>query len=375
MDPYVVCGCSGAATNCTFCQGRTVDTAAIVPNGPQGAVTCGELVSFAPNITDPTVCNITSVLYEPFCCPTHSRCNICPSNSSVGYVDQPIPFLNLTCGLAELIVAAEPPNKCAKAQASNMDLIDIPAICGCQGSSPPNTCSFCNVSQMPNPNFPILVLNELGTCGGFGVLAKYVVNQTFCQEEFAKLAQGCCLSPSRPCSVCPDKSMVGYPTKTVPSTRLTCLDLDILAGFDTTGSCPQTSRENLDYAAYCGCKGATAPNQCSFCPTGYAVTDPTLPIPFQNGMTCSQAQDLATYVVNATICSQDIARFATYCCHISTGSNTNTASGTPSTGTTATSTSNLNGASGGVVVHAATMGWIAGSTIVMALTFVWSVLA
>ena len=191
----------------------------------------------------------------------------------------------------------------------------------------PNFCTFCNASEMPDPTFPVSLYGEVGTCQQFGEVSTYISSLSVCETDFANLAQGCCLSPGRPCSVCPDKSMVGDPSKPLIVEPLTCLDLDILAGFATADQCPKAHSENLDFAAFCGCKGTTAPDQCSFCPDGMVVTDPALRLPNQVGLTCGQAADFARYIVNATFCAEQVAPVGEkFCCHNATNASNSSAS-------------------------------------------------
>jgi hypothetical protein len=97
---------------------------------------------------------------------------------------------------------------------------------------------------------------------------------------------------------------------------LTCGDLDVLIRETTQEKCPAALQElnkDFDYSRYCGCQGLDSmPPTCDFC-GALPVTDPTVVIPEQDGITCDYANDVAPFIVNQDNCTS-LAEDRSLCC-------------------------------------------------------------
>jgi hypothetical protein len=75
--------------------------------------------------------------------------------------------------------------------------------------------------------------------------------------------------------------------------------------------------EFIDFAAYCGCEGSTAPNLCEACSDGGVIEDPTQVVtnPFLNTTyTCEEGAELVSFLVSTIACATFTPIIDQACC-------------------------------------------------------------
>ena len=199
--------------------------------------------------------------------------------------------------------------------------IDIPSFCGCSGAPIPNLCPLCNTSvantrsslNVGNSSYPF-------NCSELEVIAKYITNQDYCLEVSSWSTACCTVSSNDTCSICPVGSRVQQsPDLQVPSFGgATCASLDFNLSSLPLDGCHAIQAEVstvLDVAAWCGCQGVQPPDFCPFCQNASKpMPNPEYIIPASGGLTCRDASNLARFIVDPTICFQEIGLVARGCC-------------------------------------------------------------
>ena len=325
-NPYAYCGCGTSnstappiASPCDFCANRTIDMTAKIPLlGAVNISTCAEAANVIPSLGSGLKCSVALHLLEPICCPetlgnqtgtNQSICGICGLNTPVGSPDKVLPILKHSCGILDMGLGFTPPGECSAAVAALSSTFDIQAFCGCPGASPPDLCQFCNVSDMPFPDFPLG--NE--TCRDFAALAPYLTDQTLCDSQYTNLHAGCCPTGNQTCSVCANNTAIPDPQRPLHLAPYTCGELNFLLGFFQ--QCPSSTEYGIDFSGWCGCPGTSASDLCPLCPSGESITHPSMIVPETTiNVTCEQAAQIAVFVNNETVCSTDVALASKFCC-------------------------------------------------------------
>ena len=214
--------------------------------------TCGDFVTLAQFVLDPTSCgDITGLI--PLCCeaaPADSEaapvlsdpapvlsdpapaCSICPEGSVLGHPTLGLPLSadDLTCGfldsqLGQMLAASE---MCATSRSELSNFFDIPAFCGCSGVTPSGGCSFCGPDDLVlDPERQVGAFDDDGfdddrgifesppTCGDFVTLAQFVIDPTAC-GDISGLVPLCCEAARVDSEAAPANSEAGNSTNDAP---------------------------------------------------------------------------------------------------------------------------------------------------------------
>lgn len=291
---------------------------------------CLDLSTMAPYVKDADYCDTMIKPMEQMCCPTEgidaTRCSLCPAGSVMEHPYREIPLWNGdfstvggTCQQLEDEFATISLRSCEQAKVGvGSGTLDLPSFCGCRGVEIPNPCSFCSPEDMVNPDYDISELvNYNFTCKGASDLAPFIhADSVICHDRFNLIRKGCCREEER-CLMCADgKDEIAFPGKILamnPEPQ-TCADLQLALGFMDQDECAEIrSSFPLDFAAYCGCSGASSQNECSLCAGGFEVLHDN---PASDGVSCGEIDDLTRYVNDPDLCASFQAFTRPKCCAV-----------------------------------------------------------
>lgn len=214
--------------------------------------------------------------------------------------------------------------------------IDMAAYCNCEGHSPSYACDFCSSGTIINPDLLVDApegsdLRVSLTCAEAGLATEYISDANTCLSLKLLFAPTCCLMPNTTgtttnqtlepgqCSICPSGSTMQNANRSLffVGNGITCASGDaILAGLTTQDECAAaTARLDalpLDVAAWCGCTGVDPPDDASSCTlctqvSGGVVSNDEGMVDLGNNLTvtCDEADMLAPYINDATVCQQN----------------------------------------------------------------------
>ncbi|CAJ1931093.1 unnamed protein product [Cylindrotheca closterium] len=366
LDLPSYCGCPNSPAprtcdfSCAYGDSNAMNEDLVVDKLEDGTkLTCGDILSAVPHIVDFNVCQDYQQ-YQSLCCFNfEASCHLCPASSSTAtpkmeHSEKIIPSLQRTCGLVDQYFgtvlsvdsndeATEECNRYRDAERENA-IVDLESYCGCENAVAPNTCNFCAVEDMVNPNFvlrdmhsgAIDKLNSWGiagnsmTCRAIAELAPIVTDDDFCQD-LQYFQPICCPTDFLPtCTLCLSVAQNG-PTLTRPDAivpgrkKETCAQVDqyyfhLIQGDATACNIQRNGlNKEMDLLAYCGCPGEEPPNQCTtnFCESDDLI-DEELVIGMGNeARTCGHLAEIAPFITNRTLC--DWLEFAKpQCCQAKT---------------------------------------------------------
>jgi len=362
LDLPSYCGCPGSSApricefSCAYSSEEYVINEELVADKLQDGtkLTCGDILSAIPYIVDFDVC-LDYQKYQSLCCSNfEASCHLCqaaaPATTSLSTTTAPkmehsekiIPSLQRTCGLVNQYFGTvlslndnnvtEECNNYRSAE-SQKAIVDLESYCGCETAVAPNTCSFCAVENMTNPNFvlrdilsggshhqrhrgAIDKLNDWGiagnsmTCRAVAELVPIVTNDTFC-DDLQYFAPICCPDVQPTCTLCSSVAENGptltKPDAIVPGRKETCAEVDRYFHLVQGGATACNAQRNgfvtdMDLVAYCGCPGQEAPKQCNFCDSADLI-DPEIVIGIgKEARTCGYLAEIAPYITNQTLC-------------------------------------------------------------------------
>jgi hypothetical protein len=104
------------------------------------------------------------------------------------------------------------------------------------------------------------------------------------------------------CSLCPDKSPPGTPSKGEKFvTQTYCGSLKYFYSVFREEECSSVQFNiGVDLGAFCGCEGVEARNTCTLCDDGAEVLDCSLV--YTEGITCGEAFDYAPFIIRDSFC-------------------------------------------------------------------------
>ncbi len=282
---------------------------------PELQMTCNELENYM-NYLPADQCDMPWTAdfkrFDYFCGCTNSTapCPICSDGSiEITNPEFIIPYLiipnneNPTCQeLATLGVIAEPNelvlDDCSlfEAQAS---------FCGCPNTvKPVESCTFCPGGEAP-PNSA--VNTPFGdTCGELNEYLSFLPPEE-CDSQrvgFIKRQDFLCGCPSATtnCALCKDHGSndVAFEDRHIPLLSLplnpnpTCGEIVQFLAVNDGDLSDAGCTALQDYQGYCGCPSTTVKNECSFCPNGGTVADPSKVV--SDVFTCQDLQDFVSYL-------------------------------------------------------------------------------
>lgn len=258
-----------SAQNCTVCG--TTNNSFTKPNAAYDGVTCAELQSSIGNITNATEC-------------------------------------------------------AAQFQIPKWEWLDVPSWCGCEGVVAPETCKICEDDEVFGFPDAIVPWDDEAleyTCAQAVALARHVPDSNTCSAVVATTAakETCCRPKGALCSVCPIPNAPFQNTAQYQGFTCGMLETDIESL--TTDQCSEYFEDStvswLNWDSFCGCDGSAAPARCSLCGEGMMVVNPDANAPWEDEVdtfTCAQADELASHVVDNTVCADEVQTAAVIdaCC-------------------------------------------------------------
>jgi len=282
---------------------------------PELQMTCNELETYmnylpADQCEMPWIADFKRFDYFCGCANSTAPCPICSDGSiEITNPEFIIPYLiipnneNPTCQeLATLGVIAEPTelvlDDCAlfEAQAS---------FCGCPNTvKPTESCTFCPGGEVP-PN--AAVNTPFGdTCGELNEYLSYLPPDE-CDSQrvgFIKRQDFLCGCPSATtsCALCKDHGSndVTFEDRHIPLLSLplnpnpTCGEIIQFLAVNDGDLSDAGCAALQDYQGYCGCPATTVKNECSFCPNGGTIAEPSKVV--SDVFTCQDLQDFVSYL-------------------------------------------------------------------------------
>ena len=353
VDIESFCGCpeAEAPKSCAMCP---AGSAVVDPNKPLRSVpgtTCADFDAYAEFVTDDELCDYMQKVIAEECCEgfvplvenqdSSFDCGFCPDGGIITLPDQELIGINTTCGELANRKREDNSTDCPTLYETELDmLIDTGVYCGCPEIDSTGICPFCPEGQvLLDPNQPITDGNNVdnSTCGEYSALADSAFDNDFCDAvRGVGELNGCCgtptnatatTQPDKPgalvgtgefCDLCGPGSDVQDKEKMFLGTTVTCQEYhDELAVIPKGDHCNGIVAEftsTFDPTIYCGCPGSEPTGECSLCPEGSEVVDPTIWIS-DMFTTCGQVNDIAKATNNQDFCSslQRVGEF--YCCY------------------------------------------------------------
>jgi hypothetical protein len=242
-------------------------------------------------------------------------CSVCLDGAEFEYGSRQMPATQDTCDSMQEFLDAFPDWNCDLLHEiifSINDFIDVPSFCGCVGAPIPNLCDACD-DQTTMETTRSISFHDGRSCSDLEIVYPFVTDEYICQD----LREACCNDVPE-CGVCALGSYLGTPELQVPFFEsATCASIDSDLSFVPANSCSdyQDQMNSLfDVAAWCGCEGATSPNECSLCPDGYVVANENVEIPDSNGLTCGLVVELVPYAVDPQFCEEFVSVISGECC-------------------------------------------------------------
>jgi len=204
LDFREYCGCSdyvGPAI-CTLCAEDEILVNEDVEQEMLGGYTCNQIADLADSAKDDTTCG-TFAEATPFCCSNPSltnstgsndansteTCELCEDGAQIQNPDRELFLLDdISCNdfsVALTRFATYP-------FCDIFPFFDTQAYCGCEGSSAPTGCEFCEVTT-PDTEVYIVAINMTLSCSEVELLATYATDNDLC-SVFGPLESVCCSS-------------------------------------------------------------------------------------------------------------------------------------------------------------------------------------
>jgi len=195
LREYCECSDYDGPEICTLCAD---DQTLSVNNTDQleilGGYSCSQIADLAAASVDEETCSSFGEA-TPICClggnATAEQCTICEDGAAFQNPGREIFLLlgrncsDYNSAIAEFAVAPF---------CDLFPFFDMRAFCGCDGTSPPNTCEFCEVTN-PDEEVYIAAINETLTCDNIADLAMYTTDENLC-DIFPPLETKCCSAPT-----------------------------------------------------------------------------------------------------------------------------------------------------------------------------------
>jgi hypothetical protein len=218
---------------------------------------------------------------------SQTACTLCPDGN-----DPVLPTEGQMAEVCPQVIALLPSmnaDGCASFQQG-----DYPKLCGCFPETP-FTCDVCPNGGEPNP----FGYENIQTCEKIKFAAAFATSSEDCTAQLLPYAErtdiqtvcGCPGTPV-PCTVCPDGSAVGNPTKAVGMVD-TCEGYDFfLHSFaNDSPECAGKSESGMQF--YCECPGVGEGKACSICAGGAQRGEPRDPALFDY---CKNADNKALFL-------------------------------------------------------------------------------
>lgn len=259
---------------------------------------------------------------------TAGQCSLCSDSNSSEWLTRPdtiIPTTQQTCReldtfLADLIPTTNTTDTQADCNALRDEEntnIYLSGYCGCPEEPPATTgsCNFCTLENVYDADRKIDD-SSVWTCGNLAELTPFVTNPMLC-DEFQKSVPQCCSDFQSTCTLCggDGSTTMETPEKVLwNDEEMTCeLANQYLAvnhnNDDACNAQRVADSKGVDLVSYCGCSGAEPPNTCQFCSDLWNAD-----FVVYNDTTCGDLAEMAPFLTNNELCSEDFLAFAPLCC-------------------------------------------------------------